>query len=89
MDAGDSDGAPPPGGPEIRDLVLRLAGEHPVWGYRRVHGEPTRLGDQVSQATVRRILRARGYRPAPRSLNTSWRRFLRSETIDNKPEKCA
>ena len=55
----------PPVGQEIRDLVLRLAGENPAWGYRRVHGELTRLGCQVSQATVRRILRARGFRPAP------------------------
>ena len=64
---------------EIRDLVLRLAGENPAWGYRRVHGELTRLGHQVSQATVRRILRARGYRPAPPGLDTSWRRFLRAQ----------
>jgi len=63
---------------EIRDLVLRLAGENPGWGYRRVHGELTNLGYRISEATVRRILRARGYRPAPRSLNTSWRTFLRS-----------
>ena len=64
---------------DICDLVLRLAGENPAWGYRRVHGELTRLGHQASQATVRRILRARGYRPAPPGLDTSWRRFLRAQ----------
>ena len=69
----------PATGQEIRDLVLRLAGENPAWGYRRVHGELTRLGHQVSEATVRRILRSRGYRPAPRGLDTSWRRFLRAQ----------
>jgi hypothetical protein len=64
-------------GREIRELVLRQAGENPRWGYRRVHGELTRLGHHVSEATVRRILRARGCRPAPRGLDTSWRTFLR------------
>ena len=48
-------------------------------GYRRVHGELTRLGYRVSEATVRRILRDRGYRPAPRGLDTSWRSFLRAQ----------
>jgi putative transposase len=60
---------------EIRELVLRLAQENPVWGYRRVHGELRRLGHQVSEATVRRILRARRRRPAPRKADTSWRAF--------------
>ena len=50
---------------EIRDLALRLAQENPAWGYRRVHGELTRLGHQVSEVTVRRILRTRHHRPAP------------------------
>src|SRR5436190_11978851 len=73
----------PPGRPtvskQIRDLALRLAGENPAWGYRWVHGELTRLGHHVSQATVRRILRSRRYRPAPRGLDTSWRAFLRAQ----------
>jgi putative transposase len=64
---------------EIRSLVLRLAQENPAWGYRRVHGELSRLGHNVSEATVRRILRARRHRPAPRNLDTSWRAFLRTQ----------
>jgi putative transposase len=64
---------------EIRNLVLRLAWENPAWGYRRVHGELTRLGHHVSEAIVRRILRSRRNRPAPRNLDTPWRAFLRAQ----------
>lgn len=70
---------------EIRDLVLRLARENPAWGYRRVHGELTRLGHHISESTVRRILRAWRRRPAPPNTDTSWRAFLRTHSRSGGP----
>jgi hypothetical protein len=55
-----------------------MAREVPAWGYRGVYGELCRLGYCGSAATVRRILRARRYSPAPRRMHTSWRALLRT-----------
>jgi putative transposase len=59
--------------------VLWLAEENPVWGYRRVHGELCRLGHRISEATVRRIPRARRRRPAPRKRGHLLAAFLSAQ----------
>ena len=59
--------------------MLRLAGENPAWGYRRVHGELTRLGHQISEATVRRILRAWATGPPRAAWTPPGAAFLRAQ----------
>ena len=38
--------------PGIARLVVRLAEENPLWGYRRIHGELTKLGATIAPSTV-------------------------------------
>jgi hypothetical protein len=64
---------------EIRALVLRLARENPTWGYRRIHGEPCRLGYGIGASTVWAILQRAGVAPAPKRSAVSWRQFLRAQ----------
>jgi transposase InsO family protein len=71
-------GRPPVGG-EIRDLVVRLAGENPRWGYQRIAGEINGLGLKVSATTVRKILREAGIGPTGERSGLSWRAFLRQQ----------
>ena len=69
----------PPIEPEIRKLVIQIAGENPDWGYRRIHGELTRLGHAIAASTVWKILRAAGIDPAGDRTGPTWIEFIRSQ----------
>ena len=64
---------------ELRVLVLRVAREHPRWGYQRIAGELAGLGIRISATTVRKLLRDAGLGPAGERAGPSWREFLRSQ----------
>lgn len=55
----------------IRTLVSKLAAANPLWGAPRIHGELGKLGVEVSERTVSRLLR-RTRRPP----SQTWRTFL-------------
>ena len=58
---------------------MRLAGDNPLWGYRRIHGELTKLGVSVAPSTIWEILHAAGIDPAPRRVAPTWRQFLTAQ----------
>jgi len=62
---------------EIRQLVRRMAEEHPRWGYTRIRGALKNVGHRVGRSTIARILRADAIPPAPER-PTSWQTFLRA-----------
>jgi putative transposase len=62
-----------------RDLVLEMARDNPVGGYRRIHGELTGPGYMLAPSTVWKILNDAGIGPAPDRRGQAWRAFLAAQ----------
>jgi putative transposase len=67
----------PPVSVEITALVTRMAAANPLWGAPRIHGELLRLGIDVSERTVSRLMPKRRPRPSQ-----TWRTFLANHVRD-------
>jgi putative transposase len=55
---------------------------HPT-GYRRIHGELTRLGRKVAPSTVWLLPKRAGIDPAPRRASLTWQQFLAAQAKGN------
>ena len=60
----------------IRSLVDKMAAANPLWGAPRIHGELGKLGVDVSERTVSRLLQRRGRPPSQ-----TWRTFLANHAV--------
>jgi transposase InsO family protein len=64
---------------QIAELVVRMAGENPRWGYTRIRDALANLGHPIGRNTVKRILQDHGIEPASeRSRRTPWKTFLQA-----------
>jgi len=57
---------------EIRKLVRTMAAANPIWGAPRIHGELLKLGFEISERTVSRLM------PKDRKPTQTWMTFLRN-----------
>src|SRR5215468_205426 len=60
-------------GADIRKLVKAMAEANPIWGAPRIHGELLKLGIEVSERTVSRLMPKRDRQPSQ-----TWMTFLRN-----------
>jgi len=69
----------PPISQEVAELIIQFAKENPRAGYDRIQGMLENLGHEVSDTTVKNVLKQHGIEPAPtRAKQTTWTDFLRS-----------
>ena len=67
----------PPVNAEIAALVRRMAETNPLWGAPRIHGELLKLGIDVAERTVSRLIPKRRTPPSQ-----TWRTFLANHVRD-------
>jgi putative transposase len=67
----------PPVNAEIIALVRKMASANPLWGAPRIHGELLKLGIDVAERTVSRLIRKRRAPPSQ-----TWRTFLTNHVRD-------
>src|ERR1700730_4048084 len=67
----------PPIGSELAHLIRTVAHANPLWGAPRIHGELLKLGFEVSQRTVARLMPRR-----PKPPSQTWRTFLQNHVLD-------
>jgi putative transposase len=75
--SGCSTGGRPAVHAEIKTLITRMATANPLWGAPRIHGELLKLGIDVAERTVSRLMPKR--RPQP---SQTWRTFLANHVRD-------
>jgi putative transposase len=75
--SGRPTGGRPPVNAEIKALVTRMAAANPLWGAPRIHGEFLKLGLDVAERTISRLMPKR--RPQP---SQTWRTFLANHVPD-------
>jgi putative transposase len=67
----------PPVSAEVRDLIRKMAHANPLWGAPRIRGELLKLGIEISERTVSRLMPRRGEPPSQ-----TWRAFLDNHVQD-------
>jgi putative transposase len=67
----------PPVSAEITALVTKMAEANPLWGAPRIHGELMKLGIEVAERTVSRLIPRRRSPPSQ-----TWRTFLTNHIRD-------
>jgi putative transposase len=70
-------GGRPPLNAELTALIRKMAAANPLWGAPRIHGELLKLGIEISQRTVSRLMPKSRPRPSQ-----TWRTFLANHIGD-------